>query len=99
MRDLLSRFDHPPTRTAVTAERALLHRLEGGCQVPIAAYATLSGNILTLEGLVSSVDGRRMIRRQIRGSANDAERLGTALAEQLLADGGDVILKEIYGHA
>jgi hydroxymethylbilane synthase len=99
VRDLLSRFEHPPTRITVTAERALLHRLEGGCQVPIAAHAVLDGESLTLDGLVASVDGRRVIRHQIQGRATEAHHLGTSLAERLLADGGDVILKEVYGQA
>jgi len=99
VRDLLARFEHRPTRMTVTAERALLHRLEGGCQVPIAAHALLEGDTLTLDGLVASVDGRRMIRQQIRGQAADAHQLGTTLGERLLAAGGDVILKEIYGQA
>ena len=99
VRELLSRFEHRPTRVTVTAERALLHRLEGGCQVPIAAYAALEGDRLTVDGLVASVDGRRVIRHQIQGPASEAQTLGTKLAERLLADGGDVILKEIYGQA
>lgn len=99
VRELLSRFEDPSTRITVTAERALLHRLEGGCQVPIAAHAVLDGDIMTLEGLVASVDGRRVIRHQIQGPATEAHQLGTMLAERLLAEGGDVILKEIYGRA
>lgn len=99
VRDLLSRFEHRPTRITVTAERALLHRLEGGCQVPIAAHAVLDGERLTLDGLVASVDGRRVVRHQIQGAAADAQQLGTTLAERLLADGGDAILTEIYGQA
>ena len=99
VRDLLSRFEHRPTRITVTAERALLHRLEGGCQVPIAAYAVLEGEVLTLDGLVASVDGRRIIRHQFKGISAEASQLGTKLAEHLLAEGGDVILKEIYGRA
>ena len=99
VRDLLDRFEHPPTRITVTAERALLHRLEGGCQVPIAAHAVLEGETVTLDGLVASVDGRRIIRHQIKGAATEAYHLGTRLAERLLAEGGDVILKEIYGQA
>ena len=97
--ELLSRLDHPPTRTAVLAERALLHRLEGGCQVPIAAHAVLNENRLRLDGLIASVDGTRIIRDTVQGSAADPERLGIQLAEQLLRQGGDVILKAIYGHA
>ena len=99
VRELLSRFEHRPTRITVTAERALLHRLEGGCQVPIAAHAALEGDRLTVDGLVASVDGRRVIRHQIQGPASEAQALGTKLAERLWADGGDVILKEIYGQA
>jgi hydroxymethylbilane synthase len=99
VRDLLGRFEHPPTRITVTAERALLHRLEGGCQVPIAAHAVLESEVLTLDGLVASVDGRRIIRHQITGASTEASQLGTKLAERLLAEGGDVILKEIYGRA
>mgnify|MGYP003513112626 FL=1 len=99
VRELLSRFEHRPTRITVTAERALLHRLEGGCQVPISAHAALEGDRLTVDGLVASVDGRRVIRHQIQGPASEAQALGTKLAERLLADGGDVILKEIYGQA
>jgi hydroxymethylbilane synthase len=99
VRDLLGRFEHRPTRLTVTAERALLHRLEGGCQVPIAAHAVLEGEILILDALVASVDGRRIIRHQITGASVEAYQLGTKLAERLLAEGGDVILKEIYGRA
>lgn len=87
VRELLSRFEHRPTRITVTAERALLHRLEGGCQVPIAAHAELDGDRLTVDGLVASVDGRRVIRHQIQGPASEAQALGTKLAERLLADG------------
>ena len=99
VRDLFSRLDHPPTRTTVSAERALLHRLEGGCQVPIAAHAVLEGNRLRLDGLIASVDGTRVIRDTVEGTAADPERLGIQLAEQLLGQGGDVILKSIYGQA
>ncbi len=99
VRDLLDRFEHRPTRITVTAERALLHRLEGGCQVPIAAHAVLDGETMTLDGLVASVDGRRVIRHQIQGPATEASQLGTTLAERLLEDGGGVILQEIYGQA
>jgi len=99
VRDILSRLNHPPTRVAVTAERALLHRLEGGCQVPIAAYATLAGDEIQMEGLVASVDGKTIIRDAIRGTAAEAQALGTQLAERLLALGADHILRAIYGAA
>ncbi|MGH7165448.1 MAG: hydroxymethylbilane synthase [Nitrospiraceae bacterium] len=96
VRDVLSRLDHGPTRTAVTAERALLERLEGGCQVPIAAHAAVSGASVTLDGLIASVDGRRLVRDLVQGLAQDAHALGVRLGDKLLAQGGDLILKEIY---
>lgn len=97
VRAIVSALEHPSTREAVTAERALLDKLEGGCQVPIAAHATLSGKRLHLDGLVASVDGRRLVRDSVEGSATDARELGTRLAEQLLRQGGESILNEIYG--
>ncbi len=99
VREIVSALEHPPTRTAVTAERALLDRLEGGCQVPIAAHATLSGTRLRLDGLVASVDGRRLVQDSVEGPAANARELGTRLAEQLLRRGGEAILNEIYGRA
>ena len=94
---LLSGLDHVPTKTAVLAERALLLRLQGGCQVPIAAHATLAGTGVSLEGLVASVDGKELIRDTIEGSIEDPESIGIQLAERLLARGGDRILRAIYG--
>jgi len=99
VRDLVAQFEHRPTRIAVTAERALLTRLEGGCQVPIAGYATLQEDTLTLDGLVASLDGKRYIRRVLSGSADEAVSLGTRVAEQLLDGGAQPILQEIYGTA
>jgi hydroxymethylbilane synthase len=97
VRDLVSRFEHQPTRIAVTAERALLARLEGGCQVPIAGHAILQGDILTLDGLVASLDGKRYIRQVLSGPAEEAGAIGIRLAEQLLDGGAHPILQEIYG--
>jgi hydroxymethylbilane synthase len=97
LRSLLSGLEHAPTRTMVLAERALLHRLQGGCQVPIAAHATLNGSDATLEGLVASVDGKEIIRDTVRGTVADPESMGIELAERLLARGGDKILQAIYG--
>jgi len=99
VRSILDRLNDVPTQTTVVAERALLHRLEGGCQVPIAAHATLSGGRLTLEGLVASVDGKTVIRDRLQGTGDEAQSLGVRLAERLLARGGDKILREIYGTA
>jgi hydroxymethylbilane synthase len=99
VRALLSKLDDPMTHTAVAAERALLDRLQGGCQVPIAAHATIEQNRLSLTGLVSSTDGKTLIRDAVAGAVSDARALGIRLAEQLLAAGGDVILRDIYGQA
>jgi hydroxymethylbilane synthase len=97
VRELVAPLNHPPSQTAVLAERALLHRLEGGCQVPVAAYATLRGDTLVLDGLIASIDGRDLIRDVVQGPPSEPERLGVRLAEQLLARGGDKILDSIYG--
>jgi hydroxymethylbilane synthase len=97
VQSILSRLNDRTTYMTVTAERAFLHRLEGGCQVPIAAHATLSANDLVLDGLVASVDGKTVIRDQIAGTHQEAHSLGVHLAERLLARGGDKILREIYG--
>ena len=81
----------------VRTERAFLKRLEGGCQVPIGAYATISGNAVEIEGFVASVDGRRMVREKKIGMTGNPEDAGTGLAESLLLQGGEEILREIYG--
>ena len=93
---LIDFFNHPETAHAVIAERALLARLEGGCQVPIAAYGTVGGETLTLTGLVASVDGRQVLKKRIHGPVTEAERLGTSLADDLLIMGAGKILNEVY---
>ena len=97
IRSLLSGLDHAQSKTAVLAERALLHRLQGGCQVPIAAYARVDGTKVRLEGLVSSVDGKELLRDTAEGTIEDPESIGIQLAERLLTRGGDRILQAIYG--
>jgi hydroxymethylbilane synthase len=84
------------TRVCVAGERAFLRRLEGGCQVPIACYGHLQNRTLLLDGLVGSVDGTHIIKGAIQGAADTAENMGTALAETLLSQGADAILKEVY---
>ncbi len=78
------------------AERAFLAHLEGGCQVPIGAYATLDGDNLHLDGLVGSVDGKTLIRRQVSGVRSDAKSLGVQLADTILDLGAREILTELY---
>jgi hydroxymethylbilane synthase len=93
----LAALDHAPTRTCVSAERALNAGLEGGCQVPIGGYAVLEGETLYLRGLVGDPDGSRVIRGEIRGPAAEAGRLGGELATDLLARGARAILDKVYG--
>lgn len=89
-------LNHPPTAWAVTAERALLGALGGGCQVPIGAYATVAGDWLSLQAVVVSPDGAGLVRHQSEGSAADARRIGLESGEALLAAGADRILESVY---
>ena len=93
---LLAPLEHPETRIRVLTERAMNRALQGGCQVPIGAYALVQGEEVWLRGLVGSPDGSRVIRDEIRGPLADGEALGEALARRLLADGADTILAEVY---
>jgi hydroxymethylbilane synthase len=81
---------------AVSAERAFLRKLEGGCQVPIAAFARIFGTALHIDGLVGTLDGKRLIRHHREGSVEKAESLGIELAEVLLDKGANDILGDIY---
>lgn len=87
----------PDTWITVSAERALNKRLAGGCQVPIAGYALLENGEIWLRGLVGRPDGSEMLRAEVSGKAEDAEALGIALAEDLLSQGADKILADVYG--
>jgi hydroxymethylbilane synthase len=78
----------------VTAERAFLARLGGGCRLPIAAFGIVEGDSLRLRGLIADPDGRRLLRGEVAGAAADAEALGAALAEQLLAQGAAELIAE-----
>ena len=94
---LLAPLEHPQTRQRVLAERAMNRALQGGCQVPIGAYAELEGDTLWLRGLVGLPDGSRILRAELRGTASEPEALGQALAEQLLTQGAAELLAEVYG--
>ena len=95
---LLNSLEHSETRCRVLAERAMNRKLEGGCQVPIGAYATIDGDELYLRGLVGAVDGSSILRAEARGDKSQYEQLGIELAEQLLNQGADKILAEVYGN-
>ena len=81
---------------AVSAERSFLKKLEGGCQVPIAAFARTAGATLQIDGLVGTIDGKRILREQVEGRVEEAESLGTKLADILLSKGARAILDEVY---
>jgi hydroxymethylbilane synthase len=93
---LIAPLRHPATWVTVTAERAFLATLEGGCQVPIACFGELEGDDLRVRGLVGSVDGTRLIRGEREGPATEAAAMGTALADDLLGRGAREILDEVY---
>ncbi|MGX5221386.1 hydroxymethylbilane synthase [Pseudomonas segetis] len=96
---LLEPLNHRETSLRVTAERALNKRLNGGCQVPIACYAIIEGEQLWLRGLVGQPDGGLLLSAESRAPLADAEALGVAVAEDLLGQGAEAILKAVYGEA
>ena len=94
--EVVASLAHPQTMTIVRAERAFLKRLEGGCQVPIGAHATMEGETLILTGMVADLEGVRLIRKELRGDAQQPEVVGERLAEVILESGGAEILAEFY---
>ena len=95
---LLAPLHHLPTALCVQAERAMNRRLQGGCQVPIAGFATLDNQQLTLNALVGSLDGQSVLRYQAQTTDLQAvEQLGETVAEGLLAQGADKVLAAVYG--
>ena len=87
---------HEQTDVCVRAERAFNAYLEGGCQVPIAGYATLQNGHIHLEGRVGSVDGAILLQATQTGTMTEAEQLGVALAKDLVSQGADELLKALY---
>jgi hydroxymethylbilane synthase len=94
---LVASLNHEDTSVCVRAERAFLKKLEGGCQVPIAAYARLSDGGIIMDGLVGSISGDRIIRGHTEGKRENPEVLGTSLAEDVLSRGAKEILDVVYG--
>jgi len=95
----LAPLEHNETRMRVLAERAMNRKLQGGCQVPIGAYAEVVGDELTLRGLVGAIDGSVILQETVSGSVKQAEQLGEQLADTLLGLGADKILAEVYRDA
>ncbi len=96
IKNVLSCLHHPQTWVEVSAERAFLRALGGGCQAPVAAYAKVEGGILHIRGLVGSPNGCEMIRDELCGDCKQAESLGRQLADGILLRGGHRILEEVY---
>jgi hydroxymethylbilane synthase len=94
-RELIAVLDDPATHIRVAAERAFNARLQGGCQVPIAGYALLENGQIWLRGLVGEPDGSQMVASEIRGPSVQARNLGATLAEELLEQGADGILRRL----
>jgi hydroxymethylbilane synthase len=96
---LLAPLHHQDTATRVTAERSLNKHLNGGCQVPIACYAVLEGEQIWLRGLVGDPSGGLLLNAEARAPRDQAEALGVQVAEDLLSQGANEILKAVYGEA
>jgi hydroxymethylbilane synthase len=92
---LMEKVNHTPTWNAITAERAFLARLEGGCQVPLGCYSKVEDGVLTLSGFVASVDGTQYIRETISGEVGKGTELGVQMAEKLIERGAGQILNQI----
>jgi hydroxymethylbilane synthase len=96
---IVGALDHRETHLAVLAERAFLRRLEGGCQVPFAAYARISRDRILIRGLVATPDGKQLVAGEQHGLLHEAEAVGIALAEDLLGRGAAEILRAVLGRA
>jgi hydroxymethylbilane synthase len=95
MADVMDQIGHGPTMLCVTAERVVMNKLEGGCQVPIGAYAQLDGDTLVMDAVVGSVAGDRILRAHLEGPANEPIELGEKMVAALLDLGAGEILAEI----
>jgi len=93
--DLISTLNHEQTHYAVSAERSLVGRLDGGCQVPIGAYARVEKGLITLKGLVASLDGEIIYKLENVGPVDDAINIGQELGAQLLKMGANEILEKL----
>jgi hydroxymethylbilane synthase len=94
--DIIKVLNHRDSEIRTIAERAMNHRLEGGCQVPIGVFAELDGDKISMRGLVAELDGSVVLTASIEGDKKDANALGIALGEKLLDQGAKAILDEVY---
>jgi len=92
---LLADMDDEQTHYALDAERALVSQLEGGCNVPIGSFATLNGDQITLRGLVASLDGKTMYKKELTDLKTNAVALGRRMGDELIEMGADRIMQEI----
>lgn len=93
---LIAPLSDPATNICIRAERAFNHTLQGGCQVPIAGFAVLENNQLTMQGRVGSPDGQQLLKAEISGAPEQAEQLGQQLAQRLLEQGAGKLLAALY---
>ncbi len=98
IKDVIKILNHKESELRAKAERAFLKTLEGGCQVPIAAYAEIKGDELSIIGYISDLEGKRVFKDKITGKKENAEEIGIKLAEKLLNEGGKKVLEEIYNN-
>lgn len=95
VREMLAFLNDLPTKQATDAERAFLGLIEGGCQVPIGVHAEVENDNVKIEAVIASLDGSKVLRNNITGSAVNAADLGRKLGQQMLAEGGEQILADI----
>lgn len=93
-RSIISSIDHRESRIAIEAERAFMKKLEGGCQVPIGAYCQVAGDMLSIEGVVADLHGKKALRHRMSGSIENAAQIGVKLAEALIGLGAEKMLQQ-----
>jgi hydroxymethylbilane synthase len=92
---MVAKLEHRQTRTIIMGERAFLNRLEGGCQVPIAAHGKIDNALFTICGLVATVDGKTLIKETFSGPEGSAETIGVELADHLVSLGAKTIMEHL----
>ena len=94
--NIIALLHHEPTAIRVRAERAANEKLGGGCHVPVAAHAILSGNGINFSALVASVDGETVLQIELNAPREQARQIGERAAHELIKQGADGILKDVY---